>query len=329
MAAAHCIFSTTFTGKQPMPDQQVTPKLQENRRMQSHSCRSLGELLSFLGLDRKAAPYRLLETIGFPLAVPTSFLCRMQKGEWYDPLLLQVLPRAEEAMQKRGFTGDPVGDAASEVVPGLLHKYASRALLLASNQCAMHCRFCFRREQAVGTIVDLEKVTDYLSRHDEINEVVLSGGDPFCLSAEKLSEIVSLIASIGHISTIRIHTRLPVAMPELIDEQMIGLVAGIAAIKTCVVVVHANHAAELAGDASLCLSRLRFTGALLLNQTVLLKGVLPYYLHQLDRVAGAWHFEVDEGRGKALMRELRLRLPGYAVPRYVREVAGEKAKRLL
>jgi EF-P beta-lysylation protein EpmB len=326
----------------------ITRSQNDRRYPDKGICRNLDDLIAFLGLDRNHAPYELGESGDFPLAVPWSYIGRMQKGEWNDPLLLQVVPRACEAVRRIGFTGDPVGDAQAEIVPGLLYKYASRALLLASGRCAMHCRFCFRRRRAVSASAQTDQCRDYLSRHGEISEIILSGGDPLCCDTGDLSGLFEWAGAVPHIRTLRIHTRVPVVAPELCDKRTIALIRGLAKSKTCIVVVHVNHPAELADDAVLCLTRLAATGALLLNQSVLLKGVndsaavlealsraliaynvLPYYLHQLDRVDGAWQFEVEEERGRALMQDLRCRLPGYAVPRYVREVAGEKAKRPL
>jgi L-lysine 2,3-aminomutase len=306
-----------------------------------------GDLLGFLGLDARSAPYRVTEDPGFPFLVPLSFAKRMRKRDWYDPLLLQVLPRGEERVEREGFSGDAVGDAAAQVAPGLLHKYESRVLLFASRSCAMHCRFCFRRCCPLGAAME-EPVWRYIGEHREINEVILSGGDPLCLDAGALEEYLRRCCAVPHVKTARIHTRAPVADPGTVTPELLGMISSVNSVKNCVVVVHANHANELAADCSKALTRLRATGAVLLSQSVLLKGindtvealcglsralldhgVLPYYLHQLDRVRGAWHFEVEEETGTALIKEMRKKLPGYAVPRYVREVAGEKSKRNL
>jgi EF-P beta-lysylation protein EpmB len=309
---------------------------------------ALAGLLKFLGLDRCRAPYRVINTHAFPFRVPLNFAERMRKRDWRDPLLLQVLPRAEEAEERRGgFSDDPVGDAASQAAPGLLHKYASRVLLMASDSCAMHCRFCFRRcrpRRTAGRAA--EGAFRYIARHAGLKEVILSGGDPLCLGHAALEELTRRIAAVPHITTVRIHTRAPVADPAMVTPEVLDSISLLSSVKNCVVVVHVNHANELAGDCPQALVRLRTAGAVLLNQSVLLRdindsagalcelsaalldcGILPYYLHQLDRVRGAWHFEVAEEKGKMLMREMRERLPGYAVPRYVREVPGEESKR--
>lgn len=306
-----------------------------------------GDLLGFLELDNRLAPYKIIEKPLFPFLVPLSYAGRMRKRDWYDPLLLQVLPRSEESVEPKGFSDDAVGDAAAQVAPGLLHKYDSRVLLISSRFCAMHCRFCFRRCYPSGSAIE-GPVWRYIGENREVNEVILSGGDPLCLGTGTLEEYLRRCCAIPHVKTVRIHTRAPVADPGTVTPTLLGIISSVNSIKSCVVVIHANHANELAADCSDALTRLRASGALLLNQSVLLRdindsagqlrslstalldhGILPYYLHQLDRVRGAWHFEVEEKRGKEIYKELRNKLPGYAVPRYVREVAGEKSKRNL
>jgi EF-P beta-lysylation protein EpmB len=312
----------------------------------------VGGLLGFLELDVRSAPYRVMESPEFPLMVPLSFAARMRKRDWYDPLLLQVLPRAEEAAEREGFSADAVGDAAAAAAPGVLHKYDSRVLLMAGSDCAIRCRFCFRRHCSVRPVSFRPGTTDrlsrHLARHPAVNEVILSGGDPLCLDAGSFEELTERVVAEPQVRTVRIHTRVPVADPGMLTQKMLEAIASVARVKSCVVVIHADHAGELAADCSRALMRLRTTGAVLLNQSVLLKGindsvealcglsgalldhgVVPYYLHQLDRVRGAWHFEVDEETGKKLIKGMREKLPGYAVPRYVREVAGERAKQPL
>jgi EF-P beta-lysylation protein EpmB len=305
------------------------------------------DLLRFLELGIRSVPYEITEKSGFSFLVPLSYAERMRKRDWYDPLLLQVLPRSEESVEPKGFSDDAVGDAAAQAVPGLLHKYDSRVLLMSSSACAMHCRFCFRRCYRFRSTMR-EPAWRYIDEHREVNEVILSGGDPLCLDPADLEYITQRIVAIPHIKTIRIHTRVPIADPGRVTGPIIDTIFSVNSTRTCVVVLHVNHANELEGDCSQALTRLKATGALLLNQAVLLRnvndsvdelrtlsqalldhGILPYYLHQLDRVRGAWHFEVEEERGKEILRELRNTLPGYAVPRYVREVAREKSKRNL
>ena len=309
-----------------------------------HQFANVDDLLGFLEMDIRSAPYEITGKADFCFLVPLSYAERMRKRDWYDPLLLQVLPRSEESVEHEGFFDDAVGDREAQAVPGLLHKYDSRVLLVSSSTCAVHCRFCFRRCYRFRSTIR-EPAWRYIDEHREVNEVILSGGDPLCLDPADLDYFAQRIFAIPHVKTVRIHTRLPIADPGRVNRAMIDIISSVNSVKTCIVVLHANHAAELEGDCSRLLTRLKATGALLLNQSVLLRGIndsagqlrslsaalldhgiLPYYLHQLDRVRGAWHFEVEEERGKEILREMRDTLPGYAVPRYVREVAGEKSK---
>ena len=311
--------------------------------------RTLGALLDFLGLDPACAPEALAADPAFPILVPRPFAERMAKGDWTDPLLAQVLPLDREAAEVPGFAADAVGDLPSQVVPGLLHKYASRALLMVSHQCAVHCRYCFRRAFPYGDLPrgrdDWERAWEYLAGAEGLDEIVFSGGDPLFLDNRKLAGLLERAAALPRIRTLRFHTRLPVVLPSRMDPDLLGLLRAVADRKALLVVVHANHARELGPECDAALAGLRKTGALLLNQAVLLRGVnddaealanlsraliargvLPYYLHQLDRVRGTSHFEVGEAEGRALVAELRGKLPGYAVPRYVREIAGETGK---
>jgi EF-P beta-lysylation protein EpmB len=314
--------------------------------------RTLEPLLRHLALDPASAPEGLLADPAFPILVPRSFADRMAPGDWRDPLLLQVLPLAAENLPAAGFRADAVGDLPAQSAPGLLHKYASRALLMASPNCAVHCRYCFRREFPYAEMPrgndGWEEAWDYLEGAEGVDELVLSGGDPLFLDDRRLERILERIVTIPRIRTVRIHTRLPIVLPSRVDRGLSALLEEAAGRWTVVVVVHANHPAEIAADCPEALEAMRKAGALVLNQAVLLKrindradtlaelsrrllrhGVLPYYLHQLDRVTGAAHFEVPEEDGLRLMESLRGKLPGYAVPRFVREVAGEPCKRPL
>jgi L-lysine 2,3-aminomutase len=318
------------------------------REMQS-AFRSPAPLLAYLELDPAQAPERLAADPAFPMLVPQGFAARMRKRDWRDPLLLQILPWERENRAAPGFGPDAVGDLAAQIVPGLLHKYASRALLMVSHQCAVHCRYCFRREFPYGDLPraaeSWETAWAYLETAKGLDEIILSGGDPLFLDNRRLERILEKILSLPHIRTLRIHTRLPIVLPSRIEPGLLTLLGAVAEKMALMVVVHANHAAELDAGCGEALRALRSTGALLLNQAVLLAGVndeaatladlsralirhgvLPYYLHQLDRVSGTAHFEVPEARGRALIESLRGKLPGYAVPRYVREIAGEAFK---
>jgi EF-P beta-lysylation protein EpmB len=305
-------------------------------------------LLQHLGLRREQAPYAITDEPSLPLKVPLDFASRM-RPDWHDPLLLQVLPRDEEHRATPGFLGDAVGDTKAQVAPGLLHKYAGRVLMLASSCCAVHCRYCLRRSfplcDVPHTIDAWEPALRYIAAHADIAEVILSGGDPLMLDNALLGALVDRLLAIPHVRTLRFHTRVPVVAPERVNSTLTALMADCASRKNLVVVVHVNHGDELGGDCSRALTVLRAAGAILLNQAVLLAGinnsaetlaelsvrlsdhgVLPYYLHQLDRVAGAAHFEVSEDEGRRVMCEMRTRLPGYMIPRYVREVAGATSK---
>jgi len=281
----------------------------------------------------------------FPLLVPRSFVARMRKGDPYDPLLRQVWPFAAELDPVDGFTSDPVRERglASQ---GLIQKYPGRVLLIASGTCPIHCRYCFRREfpyqSQLAARGDWSRAIEQLKGATDVREAILSGGDPLCLSNRRLRELLARLGDTP-ITTVRIHTRFPIVVPERVDDELLR-VLGDTPLRT-VVVVHTNHANELDAHVERALSALRGSLAALLNQAVLLRGVnddadslvrlserlfacgvLPYYLHLLDRVTGAAHYDVDEDLGKRLVAALRARLPGYLVPRLVRETAGELSK---
>jgi EF-P beta-lysylation protein EpmB len=306
-------------------------------------------MLTSLELDPADCPYELFSCPNFRFRVPLEYVARMRRRDWFDPLLLQVLPRREEGQARRGFDDDPVGDRQSAVVRGLLHKYRSRVLIAATDTCAVHCRYCFRRElrHAVTASTDSQRaaVWEYLRERPEIDEVILSGGDPLMLSSPQFDRLFENLFQITHVRTVRIHTRVPIVVPSRIDHRVMALLGRISRDRQCVMVVHANCAEELEGECADTLVRLRKSGALLLNQSVLLRGindtapalerlshrlislgVLPYYLHQLDRAHGTWHFEVPPRTGRRLMAHLRRNLPGYAVPKYVREQSGAPCK---
>ncbi|MEK6748425.1 MAG: EF-P beta-lysylation protein EpmB [Pseudomonadota bacterium] len=284
----------------------------------------------------------------FPLRVPRAYVTQMRVGDMDDPLLRQVLPLDAELAPTLGFVSDPVGDQHALVGPGLLHKYQARALVIVTGACAIHCRYCFRREfpyaehsGAVGaawpaTLANIAQLPD-------IHEVILSGGDPCVVSDERLASVVRDLACLPQLSTVRVHTRLPVVLPNRVTE---GLLAALTATRlTPVLVIHCNHPQELSAEVAQALDQLRRAGVRLFNQAVLLRGVnddlatliqlckrvfdlgvTPYYLHLLDRVAGAAHFEVEEAAAVALHAQLEASLPGYLVPRLVREIPGAPAK---
>ena len=307
------------------------------------------ELLTLLGLSHLTSQLPPADA-GFQLRVPRSFVARMRRGDPRDPLLLQVLPQLVELDVVPGFVTDAVGDLAAREAQGVLHKYHGRALLIASGSCAINCRYCFRRHFPYGDEMaaagQWRQALEHVRQDPTISELILSGGDPLSLATAKLDELTRGLADIPHITRLRIHTRLPVVLPERIDNSFTDWLAALPLQK--VVVLHANHANEFDDSVDAACNRLAQSGATLLNQSVLLRGVnddadaltalserlfaagvLPYYLHQLDRVRGAAHFEVDDIRAQALMEQLRVRLPGYLVPKLVREVGGDASKRPL
>ncbi|MFC5580887.1 EF-P beta-lysylation protein EpmB [Rhodanobacter terrae] len=317
------------------------------RQLWREAVTDAGELLGLLGLQHLAGQLPPADA-GFQLRVPRGFVARMRHGDASDPLLLQVLPQLAELDEVAGFAVDAVGDLAARAAQGVLHKYHGRALLIASGSCAINCRYCFRRHFPYGEEMaaagQWRQALEHLRRDDSISELILSGGDPLALATGKLEELSRGLADLPHVTRLRIHTRLPVVLPERIDPAFTAWLAALPLQK--VVVLHANHANEFDGHVDAACARLRDTGASLLNQSVLLRGVnddaevlaglserlfaagvLPYYLHQLDRVQGTAHFEVDDASAQALMEALRARLPGYLVPRLVREVGGEASKR--
>ena len=287
----------------------------------------------------------------FPVFVPLEFLSRMRPGDEHDPLLRQVLPLPEEADEATGFTTDPVGELnglpPASLAVGLLQKYHGRALLVTSGACGVHCRYCFRRHFPYDTVPHGSAAWDrplaLLAADRSIDEVILSGGDPLVLTDPALETLIERIAEVPHIRRLRIHSRMPIVIPQRITDAMLAMLSETRLAPW--MVVHANHPAELDGATLTALGRLVDAGIPVLNQAVLLRSVndapetleqlcrklvdhrvQPYYLHQLDRVAGAAHFEVPESRGREIVEQLRSRLPGYAVPTYVVEQAGEASK---
>jgi len=306
--------------------------------------RDVGELCGLLGLPGAALPAAAAR---FPLLVPRSFVARMRPQDPRDPLLLQVLPTAAEDRAVAGFTADPLHERGALAAPGLVQKYAGRALVLAAAGCAVNCRYCFRREfpyvESGATRAGVEAALGAIAADDSLSEVILSGGDPLLLDDDRLGEIVGRIESLAHVRRLRIHTRLPIVLPSRVTDALAVILRNTRL--ACVVVVHANHPAELDATVAAAFERLTAARAILLNQAVLLAGVndsadvlaalserlvevgvVPYYLHLLDRVRGTAHFEVEEQRARNLLDALRCRLPGYAVPRLARELPDAPAK---
>ncbi|HEB78434.1 MAG TPA: EF-P beta-lysylation protein EpmB [Methylothermaceae bacterium] len=297
------------------------------------------ELLQFLDLplslwDRRA-------TASFAFRVPKAFAVRMRPGDPDDPLLLQVLPRIQENLDTPGFVADPVGDRAAEVTPGLLHKYQGRVLMIATGACAVHCRYCFRRlfpyQEQQLTASRWQAALGYIQQDASIKEVILSGGDPLVLSDTRLHRMIAELAAVPHLQRLRIHSRLPIVLPSRVNDDLLTVLTGTRL--TPVMVVHINHGNEIDAAVRSAVARLRGHGITVLNQSTLLAGIndkvetlvtlqeslfaagiLPYYLHLLDRTSGTAHFEVAPARALLLHEQLRRRLPGYLVPRLARDL---------
>ena len=311
---------------------------------------SVKELFAELELPAQALEYvqstHELES-GFKLRVPATFRAKMKKGEFRDPLLRQILPLRRELELAPGYSNDPLQESSYNPVPGLLHKYKSRALLTVTGNCAINCRYCFRRHFPYSENNPGRKhwyqAFDYIRQHSEINEVILSGGDPLSAGDSQLEWLINQLGSIEHLQRLRIHTRLPVVIPSRITETLVRALCQWPG-KT-VVVLHCNHPAEIDHEFGAAMTRLSDNGFLLLNQSVLLRevndsvgvlaklseklfdcGILPYYLHLLDPVIGAHHFEVDKHRAVSLHRELATEIPGFLLPRLVQELPGAKSK---
>jgi EF-P beta-lysylation protein EpmB len=308
------------------------------------------ELLDLLGLGPQWLEPARVAARRFPLKVPRGFVARMRRGDPRDPLLLQVLPLGAELDEVPGYVADPVGDLAARAGPGVLHKYAGRALLVTTGACAVHCRYCFRRhfpyDDENASRDAFGPALDAIRNDTSIGEVILSGGDPLTLGERRLALLFEGLRSIPHVRRLRLHTRLPVVLPERIDRAWLDAWAAVPLQK--IVVVHANHAREFDDSVRAAIADLRAMQTTLLNQTVLLRGVndsvvtlvelsealfaagvLPYYLHVLDRVAGAAHFDLPVETAQRLVAEVATHLPGYLVPRLVREEPGAPAKTVL
>ena len=312
--------------------------------------RDPAELCRLLELPDDVAAAAAAAGRSFPLFVPRGYVARMRPGDPADPLLRQVMPVGDELAGVPGFAADPVGDAAAMRQPGLLQKYHGRVLLITTGTCAVHCRYCFRRHfpyaDTPRRLADWQPALSEIAADRSIREVILSGGDPLTIVDATLAELVDALAAIPHLRRLRIHTRLPIVIPERVTDELLALLRGGRLVP--IVVVHANHVNELDKHVAAALAKLADAGSVLLNQAVLLRGVndslaaqaalcerlvdlrvMPYYLHQLDRVSGAAHFEVPIATGRRIIEQLRARLPGYAVPRYVQEVPGAECKVML
>ena len=308
------------------------------------------ELLAIFQLYPALLPEAIAAARLFPLRAPRGYVARMEKGNPRDPLLLQVLPLGLELKEVAGFTRDPLKERIVNPVPGLLHKYESRVLISPTSACAVHCRYCFRRffpyEDNNPGRAGWAKIVEYIQADARINEVIFSGGDPLTLQDNLLSQFVEMLSTIKHLRRIRFHTRIPVVLPERITASFLDWIQQLSLQR--VIVIHTNHANEINAEVRAVLQQLTQAGVTLLNQSVILKGindsiaaqvelnetlfaagVIPYYLHVLDKVEGAAHFDIELADAQKLHADLVKALPGYLVPRLVREDAGEPAKTLL
>jgi len=331
------------------PDREARP-LPLQARWQTQLARAIRdprELCRRLGLDETWWPGAERGHALFEVRVPEAYLARIRPGDSADPLLRQVLPLAEEALPTPGYVADPLEEAEHAPAPGLIHKYAGRVLLIASPACAVNCRYCFRRhfpyEENAPSRAQWERTLDTLRDDSSLHEAILSGGDPLAASDRQLAWLVERLDTIPHLKRLRLHTRLPVVIPERIDDALLGWLSATRLQK--VMVLHINHANEIDEAVVAACRRLSDAGVTLLNQSVLLRGVndsvealaalserlfeagiLPYYLHVLDPVAGAAHFDVSDDQARELVAGLRKQLPGFLMPRLVREIPGEASK---
>jgi EF-P beta-lysylation protein EpmB len=328
----------------------VTRVIAPWQRLLAEAIDDPAELLRVLDLPDRLLPAARRAAALFPLRVPAPYLQRIRPGDAADPLLRQVLPLDLECETRPGYSADPLAESAAQPVPGLLKKYHGRALLIATGACAIHCRYCFRRHFPYADAHTggsrLDPALAAIAADASIGEVILSGGDPLSLSDPRLAELTARISAIPHVHTLRIHSRLPVVLPQRVTGDLLAGLRRLTLRK--VLVLHSNHPCELDADVDAALAALTGAGVTLLNQAVLLRGVnddsgtlaslserlhragvLPYYLHLLDRVHGTAHFEVSQTTAEALMEALRARLPGYLVPRLVREIPGEPGKTVI
>ncbi|MDD2761353.1 MAG: EF-P beta-lysylation protein EpmB [Methylomonas sp.] len=316
------------------------------QRQLAEAFSSVDALCRHLQIDASSLPL-LTDFKDFPLRVPRGFADCMEKGNPADPLLRQVLPLRDELYEYPGYSLDPVGDLPAVAKAGVIHKYRGRVLLLVTGGCAVHCRYCFRRHFPYGELQlsgqKIDQAIAYIQEHQDISEVILSGGDPLLLSDDKIADLFDRLSEIGHILRIRIHSRIPVVLPARITARFLQILA--AQPQQMLLVLHANHPNELSDEVATACRLLSENQVTLLNQSVLLKdvndddrvlgrlseklfyfGVIPYYLHRLDRALGVGHFAVSDKKARRLIQTLQKNLPGYLVPKLVKEQAGAAYK---
>lgn len=329
----------------PWPDDLWTKEL-------AAAARDAETLLDAVQLERTDLPYPIDTAAQFQLLAPPSFIARMGRGNTNDPLLKQVLPTLQEQQVSAGFMRDPLAETDPDrgfiKAPSLLQKYQNRALLITTPGCAINCRYCFRREfpYTEHRPKNHQEALTAIAADQSISEIILSGGDPLLLSDSQLPQLLSNIESIPHVQRIRIHSRIPIVLPERLTQTLMDTLTN----RRCqiVMVVHSNHPQELNDTTARALNCLKQSGVTLLNQSVLLRdinddigtlvqlseklftqGVLPYYLHLTDHVAGTEHFFVADAEAKEIYAQVQHRLPGYLLPKLVRELPGEASKTLL
>lgn len=325
-------------------EQPLTPHWQQAL---TEGFNNLQQLCHYLALNPTTLNLTTLEQTTFPLRVPRGYAANMEKSNPHDPLLLQVLPVAAELVDYAGFSNDPVGDLAAHTASGIIHKYHGRALIITTGSCAINCRYCFRRNFPYADVQLTKSRWDstltYIRQHTELTEIILSGGDPLLLSDDRLGDLITAISAIKHVKRLRIHSRIPIVLPERITPELLACFKNNRL--QFVLIVHANHANELSDAVATACKCLSQAGITLLNQSVLLKGindsvtvlttlsekllmlgVLPYYLHLLDKAKGTGHFEVSEKIALDLYQQLQTLLPGYLVPKLVSEQAGAAYK---
>jgi len=307
----------------------------------------IDELLALVGLDRRQLNISDKACDQFSLKITRAYIDRISKANVHDPLLRQILPIDDEMQAVSGYSLDPVSDQQFIQTQGIIQKYHGRALIMTTGACAIHCRYCFRRHfpysQSHAASNNWHDAVEYLQNNEDIGEVILSGGDPLTLTDGKLSQLIDQLAAIPHIHTLRLHTRLPIVLPQRVCADLLQWLSQTRLNTVCV--IHCNHAREIDNDVAEALAALASAGVTLLNQSVLLNGVndnaddlaelsqalfnhgvIPYYLHMLDPVSGSAHFNVTEDKAVKLIGLLQRRLPGYLVPRLVREIAGQPSK---
>jgi EF-P beta-lysylation protein EpmB len=330
-----------------LTDINQTQALDSWNQVLSGATRDVKTLLNQLDIPITDLNKRQQACLDFPLLVPQPFINKMEKGNASDPLLLQVLPQVSELESAEGYINDPLAEKHSNLQKGLIHKYHSRVLVLLSTGCAVNCRYCFRRhfpyqENRIGKN-DWQEILSYVAKDSSIEELILSGGDPLMLNDQQLEKFIKQAEEIPHLQRLRIHTRLPVVIPQRITNKLVNVLHS--SRFDCIMVLHINHSKEIDNQLFNALSKLKVVGITLLNQAVLLRdindtvddqidlskslfkaGVLPYYLHLLDKVSGAQHFDIEQDDALILHAQLLRSLSGYLVPKLVREEPGKGSK---